>query len=400
MRVLHSFVGLFLGLLSLGRAQQHPIRQELVDAANNNRDAGWVAEDVERNMFANRSVAEIKGLMGLHDYGKKPLPAEGLLRGGAANGKVVVGDIPQAFDARTEWPKCKRPIRDQAHCGSCWAFGAAETLTDNLCVLGVLSSSSEAAAVLSPQDLISCDSADHACKGGTLPAAWKYIEANGLEADSSMPYKSGDGSCNNTCVPVCPHGFPDSSAHRCPVAPTFLSSDQDIQAAIMTVGAVEVGFFVMEDFMNYKSGIYTYQSGMQLGGHAVKVVGWGHEGEKFYWTVQNSWGPSWGEGGYFRIANWHEDKESGFALGGGQACVQGPTPAPPSPAPAPEACEDIVSYCKKYDHTKCQKESYIIPVCKETCGCCEHDVALRPPYCSNATSDVIDGSSATTTLVV
>lgn len=269
------------------------------------------------------------------------------------------------------------PVRDQAKCGSCWAFAAAETLTDNLCVLG------GAVPVLSPQDLVSCDAKDHGCHGGTLPDAWHYMKSNGLVSDACMPYTSGDGT-NATCsLPGCA-GSGDSTQYKCPVEPTTLDSDQAIQAAVMTAGAVEVGFFVMEDFMNYKRGIYRYQQGRQLGGHSVKVVGWGEEVSQFYWIVQNSWGPAWGEDGYFRIASWHDDKESAFAIGGGYACVQGPMPKPPSPAPVPSECEDIVSYCKSYDsQEKCRKHPYVVPVCKKTCGCCEHDMPLRPDYCSN-----------------
>jgi cathepsin B len=39
----------------------------------------------------------------------------------------------------------------------------------------------------------------------------------------------------------------------------------------------------------------------QLGGHSVKVVGFGAEGGVKYWTVANSWNEEFGEGGFFRI---------------------------------------------------------------------------------------------------
>lgn len=359
-----------LWALSTTQQQQHPISKEIVDSVNQ-KHSGWIAEDPEKNRFAKYTILELKSMMGLLNYGEKPV--------GATGAHPQVGSIPEAFDARTTWPSCVSAVRDQANCGSCWAFGAAETLTDNLCVQG-----SPPPVVLSPQDLISCDSADHACNGGTLPSAWSYIESNGLVSDTCLPYASGDGS-NHTCsLPGCSSGT-DSAAYKCPVAPTTLDSDVEIQAAVMTAGAVEVGFFVMADFMNYKSGVYKYQSGVQLGGHAVKVVGWGQDGG-FYWTVQNSWGASWGENGFFRIRNWHDDKDSAFAIGGGNACVQGPTPAPPSPPTPPATCEDIVSYCSNYDHTQCAQKTYLIPVCKKTCGCCDDDM---PAYCNNATTDVV-----------
>jgi cathepsin B len=53
--------------------------------------------------------------------------------------------------------------------------------------------------------------------------------------------------------------------------------------------------------MTYKSGIYVRTSTEAEGGHAVKIVGWGVENGVNYWKVANSWGPAWGENGYFRI---------------------------------------------------------------------------------------------------
>jgi len=66
-------------------------------------------------------------------------------------------------------------------------------------------------------------------------------------------------------------------------------------------GPVETAFTVYEDFMNYKSGVYQHLTGSVQGGHAVKIIGWGHESGLDYWLIANSWGTSWGIDGYFKI---------------------------------------------------------------------------------------------------
>merc|ERR1712048_380014 len=127
--------------------------------------------------------------------------------------------------------------------------------------------------------------------------AWDFIDSNGLVSDGCMPYSSAQGD-----VAACPAGGCSTSesptTFKCPVAHSMLDSDEEIQAAVMVAGAVEVGFYVYEDFMNYKSGIYKHEEGQVLGGHAVKIVGWGHQGTQFYWIVQNSWGASWAKRGF------------------------------------------------------------------------------------------------------
>ena len=58
---------------------------------------------------------------------------------------------------------------------------------------------------------------------------------------------------------------------------------------------------VYADFVNYKSGVYHHVSGQLLGGHAIRILGWGNEDGTDYWLVANSWNEDWGDQGFFKI---------------------------------------------------------------------------------------------------
>ena len=78
----------------------------------------------------------------------------------------------------------------------------------------------------------------------------------------------------------------------------------NIRKEIYQNGPVEAAFTVYESFEQYVGGIYQMDPstcGKQLGGHAIRIVGWGSENGTKYWKVANSWNPHWGEGGCFRI---------------------------------------------------------------------------------------------------
>lgn len=95
---------------------------------------------------------------------------------------------------------------------------------------------------------------------------------------------------------------------------------KEIQKEIMTNGPVEAAFTVFDDFLSYKSGnehvhtvnefeilfclfsgVYKHHAGSPLGGHAVKILGWGVENNTPYWLVANSWNTDWGDKGFFKI---------------------------------------------------------------------------------------------------
>ena len=202
--------------------------------------------------------------------------------------------LPDNFDGRKTFGKCIHPVRNQEQCGSCWAFSASEVLSDRFCI----ASHGKIDVVLSPQTLVSCDSENMGCQGGYLDKAWEYLVSNGIALDQCEPYTSGGGDSG-----TCPTKCADGSQIKYYKAANYkhITGVSNIQTDLMTNGPVQVAFEVYQDFMSYKSGIYKHISGSLLGGHAVEMVGWGIDSGTAYWIIKNSWGPTWGESGYFRI---------------------------------------------------------------------------------------------------
>ena len=73
-------------------------------------------------------------------------------------------------------------------------------------------------------------------------------------------------------------------------------------AEIFANGPITGMFFVHQDFLAYKSGVYAHtKNSPMLGGHAIKIMGFGTENGTPYWLVANSWNNLWGDHGYFKI---------------------------------------------------------------------------------------------------
>ncbi|XP_031571473.1 cathepsin B-like [Actinia tenebrosa] len=215
----------------------------------------------------------------------------------------IVENIPDTFDSRQRWPGSIRPIRNQGQCGSCWAFGASETLSDRFAI----ASQNRIDVVLSAQQLVDCDTDNSGCNGGWPIKAWNYMVKTGLLTKGCYgPYYAEQYQCrlNGSSITECPSGstaevprfYHAKNAYGIPAR-----NVPAMQTEIMTYGPVEADFTVYQDFFAYKSGVYTHTTGTQAGGHAIKVIGWGTENGVPYWLCANSWGTTWGLQGYFKI---------------------------------------------------------------------------------------------------
>jgi len=176
-------------------------------------------------------------------------------------------------------------IKNQGKCGSCWVFSATAAIEGQYKILGkVLKSFSE-------QEGLAC-AARNGCKGGWMGNVYDYVKRAGRYAPMrNAPYKGYEGSCSYSRVA---NGLiaQKVSGYR------SVRGDSAISRAIYSNGPVSVGYTVVDSFFQYKGGIYRESSCTSGGGHAVVAVGY----TSSYYKMKNSWGISFGEKGYFRIA--------------------------------------------------------------------------------------------------
>jgi len=74
---------------------------------------------------------------------------------------VAEAGLPDSFNWQTAQPECVGAVRSQLNCGSCWAFSATSALADRSCL-----ALRKSGIVLSPEDMVVCDTKSHGCNGG------------------------------------------------------------------------------------------------------------------------------------------------------------------------------------------------------------------------------------------
>jgi KDEL-tailed cysteine endopeptidase len=230
---------------------------------------------VGHNMFSTWTDSEYKRLLGYR--GPQTLPES-----------EVEVEAPTADSVDWRAAGAVNPVKNQAQCGSCWAFSATAAIEGaHKIQQGVLVS-------LSEQQIVDCDKngGDYGCNGGWQSGAMKYVQGHAQDFTSEYPYTGRDGTCHAVAGHVKVTAINNVAA----------GSSAALLAAI---AKQPVSVTVEADtsvFQGYRSGVLNSSAcGTNLD-HAITAVGYGVENGQQYYLVRNSWGSGWGDQGYIKIA--------------------------------------------------------------------------------------------------
>lgn len=203
--------------------------------------------------------------------------------------------LPSSFDWRDQ--NIMTPVKDQGYCGSCWAFAAVGMFEL------LIKKSTHYDVDLSEQQVVDCAEGD--CEdGGYSSDALDYMRDSGIVLEQYYPYIARDQHCGVNRASdyyVSSWGQIDVWHGSVPKETRILA----IKNAIYTYGPVVVSMYATDEFDYYNGGVFTYNGRLDECNHSVVLVGWKDDASVQnggYWILRNSYGRSWAENGYGRIA--------------------------------------------------------------------------------------------------
>ena len=159
-----------------------------------------------RKVLETQGLADIQTMTPLHPNYTNPINTLMSIHQSEYDKKAfaTLQELPDNFDWREAGPQQNPPIRiskvkNQGHCGSCWAMATASSLTNRYNVSG------NPIEDLSPLYLASCSKKNNGCDGGAAQLAGEFCVSNGISTNECASWEkycnvhTGSEIC--TCSP-------------------------------------------------------------------------------------------------------------------------------------------------------------------------------------------------------
>jgi hypothetical protein len=222
------------------------------------------------------------------DFGYKSAKKDPLSKHCPTREVEYSGDLPANFTWRDIVHVVPMP-RDQANCGSCWAEGAAVSISS------IISMKLNKSTQISVQQIVDCawDDTNHACQGGNSDLAFRLLVNRSIKLalEEDYPYIGVGGYCaKETASKVailtdCWQVLPENA-------------DQ-LKKALYLNGPLAVAIAADHPFQLWQ-GPEPYRGPDKLEelNHVVTLTGWKTVKDNIVWEIQNSWSDVWGMDGY------------------------------------------------------------------------------------------------------